>query len=105
MNDKAKRVKYLRGLEKFAILAIKSLKRDDYDPIKFRSLIDKNAQILSKIEPVYLDQPYSKSLCEFVNLVINNDDKTTLLKAANSLDKLKNSKTYKKDKHKGQIYE
>ena len=47
MNDKAKRVKYLRGLEKFAILAIKSLKRDDYDPIKFRSNIEKNAQILS----------------------------------------------------------
>ena len=58
MNDKAKRVKYLRGLEKFAILAIKSLKRDDYDPIKYRSLRDKNAQIVSKTEPVYPDEAY-----------------------------------------------
>ncbi|ARR00675.1 hypothetical protein [Campylobacter porcelli] len=105
MNDKVKRVKYLRGLEKFAKLAIRNLKRDDYDESKFRALVDKNSQILAKIEPVYLDQPYSKSLCEFVNLVITLNDKTTLLKAANSLEKLKNSKSYKKDKHKGQIYE
>lgn len=105
MNDKIKRVKYLRGLEKFSKLIIRNLKRDDYDASKFRALVEKNAQILTKIEPVYLDQPYSKSLCEFANLVISNDDKAMLLKAANSLEKLKNSKTYKKDKHKGQIYE
>jgi hypothetical protein len=105
MNDKVKRVKYLRGLEKFAKLVIRNLKRDDYDSIKFRTLVKKNAEILAKIEPVYLDQPYAKSLCEFVNLVITIDDKAMLLKAANSLEKLKNSKSYKKDKHKGQIYE
>ena len=105
MNDKAKRVKYLRGLEKFAKLVIRNLKRDDYDSIKFRTLVEKNAEILVKIEPVYLDQPYAKSLCEFVNLVIAIDDKAMLLKAANSLEKLKNSKSYKKDKHKGHVYE
>lgn len=105
MNDKVKRVKYLRGLEKFAKLAIRNLKRDDYDGAKFRTLVEKNVEILAKIEPVYLDQPYAKSLCEFVNLVIALDDKAVLLKAANSLEKLKNSKSYKKEKHKGQIYE
>ncbi|QKF92098.1 hypothetical protein [Campylobacter sp. CCUG 57310] len=98
--DKFRRVKYLRGLEKFAKSAISGLKREDYDEEQFRLRVAKNAEILAKIEPVYLDSAYSKALEKFVNLIIANNDRNELLDAANSLEKLKNSKTYKKDKHK-----
>ena len=36
-NDKFKRVKYLRGLEKFAKAAISALKREDFDEDEFRA--------------------------------------------------------------------
>ncbi|MDO5045315.1 hypothetical protein [Campylobacter sp.] len=98
--DKFKRVRYLRGLEKFAKSAISGLKREDFNEEQFRARVAKNAEILSKIEPVYLDSAYSKALEKFVNLIISSNDREELLNAANSLEKLKSSKTYKKDKHK-----
>ena len=49
-NDKFKRVKYLRGLEKFAKAAISALKREDFDEDEFRARVGKNAEILRKIE-------------------------------------------------------
>lgn len=98
--DKFKRVRYLRALEKFAKSAINGLKREDFDELQFRSRVVKNTEILAKIEPVYLDSSYSKELEKFVNLVIANASRDDLLDAANSLEKLKNSKAYKKDKHK-----
>lgn len=99
-EDKFKRVKYLRALEKFAKSAISGLKREDFDEERFRARAGKNAEILTKIEPVYLDSSYSKELEKFVNSVIAKLDRDELLSLANSLDKLRNSKTYKKDKHK-----
>ena len=36
-NDKFKRVKYLRGLEKFVKSAISGLKREDFDDAQFRA--------------------------------------------------------------------
>ena len=92
VTDKFKRVKYLRALEKFAKSAINGLKRDDFDE-----------KVIEKIEAVYLDQPYSKALENFINLLIKNASKEELLKAANLLDKLKNQKTYKKEKHKNKF--
>ena len=99
-DDKFKRVKYLRGLEKFAKSAISGLKREDFEEERFRARVEKNAEILVKIEPVYLDSPYSKGLENFVNLVISKQSREELLNSANALEKLKNSKTYKKEKHK-----
>lgn len=100
VSEKFKRVKYLRSLEKFAKVAISGLKRDDYDEAMFRARIAKNIEILKKVEPVFLDQPYTKALENFVNLLITSESKSALINAANALDKLKNKKTYKKDKHK-----
>ncbi|WP_149719749.1 hypothetical protein [Campylobacter concisus] len=103
VTDKFKRVKYLRSLEKFAKSAINGLKRDDFDESEFRQRVEKNAKIMEKVEAVYLDQPYSKALENFINLLIKNASKEELLKAANLLDKLKNQKTYKKEKHKNKF--
>ena len=100
VTDKFKRVKYLRALEKFAKSAINGLKRDDFDESEFRQRVEKNAKVIEKVEAVYLDQPYSRALENFINLLIKNASKEELLKAANLLDKLKNQKTYKKEKHK-----
>lgn len=41
-----------------------------------------------------------KALENFANSVIQNKNKDELLKEANLLDKLKNSKNYKKERHK-----
>ena len=98
-NDKFKRVKYLRGLEKFVKSAISGLKREDFDDAQFRARAAKNAEILRKIEPVFLDSPYAKSLENFANLVINQMPRCQLIAFANALEKLKNQKTYKKEKH------
>jgi len=70
VTDKFKRVKYLRALEKFAKSAINGLKRDDFDETEFRQRVEKNAKVIEKIEAVYLDQPYSKALENFINFVI-----------------------------------
>ena len=100
VTDKFKRVKYLRALEKFAKSAMNVLERDDFDEGEFQHRVEKKAQVIEKVEAVYLDQPYSKALENFINLLIKNASKEELLKAANLLDKLKNQKTYKKEKHK-----
>ena len=78
-------------------------KRDDFDESEFRQRVEKNAKVIEKVEAVYLDQPYSKALENFINLLIKNASKEELLKAANLLDKLKNQKTYKKEKHKNKF--
>lgn len=104
-DDKFKRVRYIRALEKFAKSAINNLKRDDFDLEIFNQRISKNKQSLEKVEPVYLDSPYTRGLLDFVNLVLSSENRENLIKSANHLDKLKNSKTYKKSKHKGENYD
>lgn len=98
--EKDERVRYLRALERFSKSLINILKRDDYDEEKFKYRVAKNYEVLKKVQPVFLDQPYPKALSEFANLALKISDKEQLLKSANALEKLKNSKNYKKDKHK-----
>ncbi|GKH61336.1 hypothetical protein [Campylobacter ureolyticus] len=100
INEKNKRVKYLRALDRFVKSAINILKREDFDDEIFRKRVEKNTQTLEKVEPVLLNDPYTKALENFANSVIQNKNKDELLKEANLLDKLKNSKNYKKEKHK-----
>lgn len=102
MNDeKFKRIKYIRALEKFSLNVLKSLKKTDFDIEKFKNLLEKNSKILEKIEPVFLDDPYTKALESFVNIALNSNDKDSLLKSANALDKFKKAQKYKRQKHKG----
>ncbi|WP_169763856.1 hypothetical protein [Campylobacter mucosalis] len=103
IDEKAKRVKYIRALEKFAKSTISALKREDFDEVQFYDRVGKNAKILEKLEPVYLDSPYTKALENFVNQAVQKVGKTELLRDANLLEKLKNQKNYKKDKHKNKF--
>lgn len=100
INEKQDRVKYIRALERFVKSAVGILKRDDFKEELFRQRVEKNLTVLRKVEPVFLDSPYTKALERFARMVISGDDKEVLIKEANQLDKLKNVKTYKKEKHK-----
>lgn len=100
INEKDKRVKYIRALDRFAKSAINILKREDFETEIFKKRVEKNLEILNKVEPVLLNEPYTKALENFVNSVVCGKSKDELLKEANLLDKLKNSKSYKKEKHK-----
>ncbi|MCI6989652.1 MAG: hypothetical protein MR902_08925 [Campylobacter sp.] len=99
------RVRYLRALSKFANSAIILIKRDDFDEEIFKKRVEKNYEILIKSPSVYLDQPYAKALESFVNSVVELKPRDELVKEANLLLKLKNSKNYKKEKHKKINYE
>ena len=111
MNEKEKRVKYIRLLERFARVAILALKRDDFSAEIFVNLIEKIAKPLHECEAVFWDSAYTKELENFVNLVLvtkfdseNNQSRVELLKRANLLEKLKNAK-FKKDKHKSKKFD
>lgn len=101
INEKNKRVRFVRALEKIAKRAAASLKKPEFDKELFKAQLSKAALSLSKLEPVHLDSAYTKELLSFVNECIKDDfTKDELLKKANKLHQLKNNKSYKKDKHK-----
>lgn len=105
IKEKDGRVKYIRSLERFVKSAVALLKRDDFDADLFAKRMAKNYEILSKAEAVNLDSPYTKALENFAKNIMsaseqNRIDRGTLTHEANALEKLKNDKSYKKDKHK-----
>ncbi|KAA6225488.1 MULTISPECIES: hypothetical protein [unclassified Campylobacter] len=101
-NEKAKRVKYIRSLEKFASVAVNTLKKDDFDKDKFKERMLKNMKFFEKNEAVILNANYAKSLENFVNACLDfSKEKSELLNLANALDKLKNKN--KKEKHKNYL--
>lgn len=103
-DEKFLRVKFIRSLEKFLKSVVVAAKKDDFDEDKFYELISKKGQILEKVEPIFLDSLYTKSLVEFANLALSKADRTEIIKKANSIEKIKNQK-HKKDKHKGKFDE
>lgn len=103
-NNKFLRTKFIRSLEKFFKSVINVAKKDDFDEVKFREFIAKKGEILEKVEPIFLDSLYTKSLVEFANLALNGAEKLEIIKKANSIEKIKNAK-YKKQKHKGKFDE
>ena len=113
IQEKEKRVKYVRALERFVKSAAALLKREDFDPMLFRARAEKNYTTLQKIEAVPLDSPYTRALEEFANTVMASVDKIdteasvkpALQKEANALEKLKSNASYKKSKHRAKIYE
>ena len=111
LEEKDKRVKYIRALERFVKSAIAVLKREDFDEELFKVRMQKNYQVVAKVEPVVLDSGYTKALEMFVNSVLHvlknpqDDFRQNLLKEANALEKLKNNYSYKKDKHKNSGYD
>ncbi len=98
MDEREARVKFMRGLNKVANAAFSALKKAEFDAEKFAAAMQKHGKFLARLEPVFLDRPYNKKLLEFVNLCLTSTDKDALQSAANELDKLKNSTTYKRKK-------
>lgn len=99
-SEKSDRAKYIRALERFVSNAAIALKKDKFDRDLFKKNIEKKYQNLIKIKPVFLDSTYAKSLENFAKLLILEKDREELIKEFNLLCKLKNSKNYKKQKHK-----
>ena len=109
IKEKDERIKYIRALERFVKSAVALLKREDFDAGLFAKRIAKNYEILSKAAATNLDSPYTKALESFAKNVLDASEagqindaafRSALQHEANTLQKLKNNKSYKKDKHK-----
>lgn len=112
-EEKTKRVKYVRALEKFVKSAVAILKREDFDFLRFEERMLKNAIPLQKVEPIVLDSTYTKNLESFCNLILETvnqkiedkeEERQILLKHANALEKLKTNSSYKKEKHRQKVF-
>lgn len=113
MHDKAKRIKYIRVLEKFFKRNMSLLKLDNFDFALYKERTLKNYEEMKKAEAIDLNSNYLVALKNYIDLVLrtieyHSDDfeteKEMLLKEANLLQKEKNRSTYKKDKHKNQSF-
>lgn len=107
-EEKYKRLKYIRELEKFTNRVVNFLSKDGISKNKFSEYIDKIFENLENIEKVYLNSEYLSSLEKFVEKTANlpnsnkniDEIKKETLYEANRLRKLKRVKSYQKDKHK-----
>jgi len=113
LNDKTKRLQYIRVLEKFSKQTIGLLKHPKFEFEIFKKQTLKNYEFVKKAEPIRLNSEYFKKLicyCDMIILSIENhnksfeDKKLLLLKEANLLHKEKNKNNYKKDKHKNKKF-
>ncbi|RXJ87049.1 hypothetical protein [Arcobacter sp. CECT 8985] len=108
MHDKQLRIRYIRVLEKFFTRTLCLLKLEDFDKELFIERTKKNFEDMNRVKAIDLHSNYLIALKDFINKTmqyINNpsdtfeDEKAVLLKDANLLQKEKNKKTYKKEKH------
>ena len=113
VNEKQLRIKYIRVLEKFFTRTISLLKLENFDKELFKKRTKKNYEDLQKAKEVELYSEYYSGLKDFINKTMIyleehsntfQEEKATLLKDANLLQKEKNKSNYKKDKHKNQKF-
>lgn len=109
VNEKQQRIKYIRVLEKFLTRTISLLKLENFDKELFIIRSKKNLEDLKKTKEVELHSQYYSNLKDFISKTISYlensssdfiQEKNSLLKDANLLQKEKNRSNYKKDKHK-----
>jgi hypothetical protein len=109
VNEKTKRLRYIRVLEKFTTKAVGLLKYDNFDIELYKKAILRNYQDLKKIESIDLYSEYPVKLRNLTQIILDyldnhssnyEDEKKHILKESNLLYKLKNNNKYKKDKHK-----
>lgn len=109
MHEKQLRIRYIRVLEKFFTRTISLLKLENFDAKLFKERTLKNYEDIQRVKAVPLNSKYLTDLIAFINKTLNylenhsedfQDERDTLLKDANLLQKEKNRNTYKKDKHK-----
>lgn len=113
MHEKQLRIRYIRVLEKFFTRTISLLKLENFDAKLFKERTQKNYEDMTKIKEVDLHSNYYSQLNQFIEKTMNyvqnssesfENERATLLKDANLLQKEKNKNTYSKDKHKKQKF-
>jgi len=120
VNEKTIRLRYIRVLEKFVTKAISLLKYDNFDKDLFKKATIKAFTELEKTKSVVLYSEYPLAVKNLAQHIMNcidthtsneedelsdkihdfENEKSSILKQANLLAKLKNNNRYKKDKHK-----
>lgn len=109
MHEKQVRIRYIRVLEKFFTRTVSLLKLENFDKELFIERTRKNYKDLQRVDAVPLHSPYLSSLTNFLNKTLNyienhtedfEDERATLLKDANIIQKEKKKNSYTKDKHK-----
>ena len=109
VHEKQLRIRYIRVLEKFFTRTVSLLKLENFNVVLFKERTLKNYEDIKKVKAVDLNSKYLVDLISFINKTLNyienhsdkfEDERDTLLKDANLLQKEKNRNTYKKDKHK-----
>lgn len=113
-NEKQQRTKYIRVLEKFLTRTISLLKLENFDRNQFIVRTKKNFEDFNKAKKIEIYSDYYTNVQEFINktmVLLENpskdfdEEKATLLKDANLLQKEKNKNNYKKDKHKNNKFD
>ncbi|QOP43192.1 hypothetical protein FJR45_04210 [Sulfurimonas sediminis] len=112
--ENANRLRYIRALERFkkSILSY-LLNSDALDNEKYNKKIDNALKLLNRVEEVQLYKGELQDLQQLVKKMIGYKDsdedidniKEELLYSINQLEKSKNAKRYKKDKHSHSKYE
>jgi len=114
VHEKQIRIRYIRVLEKFFTRTVSLLKLENFDVELFKERTRKNYKDLKRVDAVPLHSPYLTSLTNFLNKTLQyleahskdfEDERSTLLKDANLLQKEKNKGSYSKDKHKKQKFD
>ncbi|ADN09580.1 hypothetical protein [Sulfurimonas autotrophica] len=112
--ENASRLRYIRALQRFQKSILSYLSNSDtLDNEKYNKKIDNALKLLNRVEEVQLYKGELQDLQQFVKKMIaykdSNEDidniKEELLYSANQLEKSKNAKRYKKDKHSYSKYE
>lgn len=109
VHEKQLRIRYIRILEKFFTRTVSLLKLDNFNYELFKERTLKNYKDIKRVEHVDLNSKYYTELIAFINKTLSyldshtetfEDERSTLLKDANQLQKEKNKNSYRKDKHK-----
>jgi len=112
--DNANRLRYIRALERFKKSILSYLSNsENLDKEKYDKKIDNALKLLNRVEEVPIYKGELQDLQQLVKKMImykNSDEdihdiKEELLYNINQLEKSKNAKRYKKDKHSQSKYE
>ena len=107
-TDNANRLRYIRALERFHTTIVSYLlNAPDISTKGFIKKIDNSLKLLNRVEEIALYKGELQELQKLVKKIANYKDseksiediKDEIIYAANQLDKSKNSRRYKKDKH------
>ena len=112
--DNANRLRYIRALERFHKSMLAYLQNtDELTQERYDKKIDNALKLLNRIEEIALYKGELQDLQKLVKKMISyrgatediDNIKEELLHSSNQLDKSKNARRYKKDKHSNSKYD